>query len=118
VKVDNVGKAIIGFNRDLKIVPNLSMINNGTIYFDQVDYSRRLQADNSTDRIPILQVNVIPGIESDGGNLNYTWNVTQQGTREIKIQLYFSSPSMISTEPVSVACLTSLDSRHARGRLQ
>jgi len=75
VKVDNLGKAIVGFNRDLKVVPNLTMINNGTIYLDQVDYSRRLQADN-TDRIPILQVNVIPGIESDGTNLNYSWNIT------------------------------------------
>jgi hypothetical protein len=34
VEITNVGLAEIGFSQDIKIVPNLNMINNATIYLD------------------------------------------------------------------------------------
>jgi hypothetical protein len=34
LKVD--GKILIGFSSEIKIVPNLEMINNGTIYLDEL----------------------------------------------------------------------------------
>jgi len=38
VDITNVGKAVVGFSQDIRIVPDLKMINNSTIYLDQVDF--------------------------------------------------------------------------------
>jgi hypothetical protein len=45
------------------------MNNNGTIFLDQLDLTRDLQSEIdpkniNNERIPILEVNIIPGIES------------------------------------------------------
>lgn len=57
-------------------MPNLTMINNGTIYLDDLDTKRDLRSlamttkkyeDDEDRKIPVLQVEVIPGQES---NLN------------------------------------------------
>jgi len=55
-------------------VPDLSLLNNGTIYLDQVELTTRRLADEQ--RVPIIQVNVIPGLESNPADLQFTWNVT------------------------------------------
>jgi len=34
--IDSNGKIEIGFNSDIFVVPNLQMINNGTIYLDDL----------------------------------------------------------------------------------
>jgi len=80
VDITNVGKAVVGFSQDIRIVPDLKMINNSTIYLDQVDFelARALEMLDNTGkaRVPILQVSVIPGNESNIEDLQYTWNVT------------------------------------------
>jgi hypothetical protein len=34
--ITDVGKVVVGFSSDVFIVPNLSMINNGTIFLDEL----------------------------------------------------------------------------------
>jgi hypothetical protein len=77
VKVD--GKILIGFSSDVKIVPNLQMINNGTIYLE--DLHRELGVttviNGKKKSLPVLQVEVLPGLESKADDLSFRWNVTQ-----------------------------------------
>ena len=68
------GKVLIGFSSDINTVPNLQMINNGTIYFDQLAPHRNLRSKINPRqldrvRIPVLEVNVIPGLESNASDL-------------------------------------------------
>jgi hypothetical protein len=56
------------------------MNNNGTIFLDQLDLTRDLQSEIdpkniNNERIPILEVNIIPGIESNATDLQFIWNV-------------------------------------------
>ena len=39
------GKVIIGFQSDVYVVPNLQMINNGTIYLSDLEHKRELSID-------------------------------------------------------------------------
>jgi hypothetical protein len=64
------------------IVPNLQLLNNGTIYLDQITPHRDLGAKINPrmltkERIPVLSVRVIPGLESNASDLLFIWNVTQ-----------------------------------------
>ena len=71
------GKIIVGFRSDVFVVPNLQMINNGTIFLSDLQgYGRELRL--RPDDIPVLQVEVIPGIESNATELSFVWNVTKQ----------------------------------------
>ena len=60
------------------------MINNGTIYLEDIegyrDSGRNLEISTvnhaKKKRIPVLKVEVIPGIESKAQDLSFRWNVT------------------------------------------
>jgi hypothetical protein len=76
--ISSQGKVIVGFNNDIKTVPNLTMINNGTIYADQLGFGRMLlkKEINNRPRIPVLKIEVIPGPDSNVTELSFKWNVT------------------------------------------
>lgn len=80
--IDSQGKVEIGFNSDVFAVPNLQMINNGTIYLDDLQVKTRELAVTTTKkartRVPVLSVEVIPGLESNATELTFRWNVTMQ----------------------------------------
>jgi hypothetical protein len=105
------GQVILGFQSDVYVVPNLQMINNGTIYLDDFKNKRELAADrmlgvtttinNKKKRIPVLQVEVVPGLESNAADLQFAWNVTQQEAKSLHVQLYFENPYKVSANPVS-----------------
>lgn len=76
VEITNLGKAVVGFSHDIRIVANLTMINNGTIYLDQIGLGRALSIAEK-QRVPILQVQMLPGPDSNSEDLTFTWNVTQ-----------------------------------------
>jgi len=62
------------------------MINNGTIYLDQVGLGRMLESQkDEKQRVPILQVAVLPGRDSMQEDLRFNWNVTQEGVRLLDI---------------------------------
>jgi hypothetical protein len=48
------------------IVPNLQMINNGTIYLEDLNRELAVSTVQNTKKksLPVLQVEVLPGIES------------------------------------------------------
>jgi hypothetical protein len=106
------GQVILGFQSDVYVVPNLQMINNGTIYLDDFKNKRELAADrmlgvtttinNKKKRIPVLQVEVVPGLESNAADLQFAWNVTQQEAKSLHVQLYFENPYKVSANPVSL----------------
>lgn len=68
------------------------MINNGTIYLSDLEMKRNLQnrfyrhldintkANDSKkgQEIPVLAVEVIPGLESNSSQLSFRWNVTYE----------------------------------------
>lgn len=96
LSIDSFGKAKVSFSRDIMIVPDLTYINNGTIYFDDVEFldliPRRLSSINAEwnskvkkERIPVLQVNVIPGKQQDVENIQFDWNVTVERNRTMDI---------------------------------
>ena len=47
-------------------------------------------------RIPVLEVNVIPGLESNATDLQFIWNVTQEDQNSMDIQIYFQTPLNVS----------------------
>ena len=102
MKVD--GKILIGFSSDIVIVKSLQMINNGTIFLE--DLHRELAvttAKNSAKKsLPVLQVEVLPGLESKAEDLAFRWNVTQEDTKQLEVQLYFDYPLNVSANSVSL----------------
>jgi hypothetical protein len=58
------------------------LLNNGTIYLDQLSLDSDLKEKIKPkrllkERVPVLLVNVIPGIQSNLSDLLFIWNVTQ-----------------------------------------
>jgi hypothetical protein len=53
-------------------------------------------------RIPVLEVNVIPGLDSDSNNLRFNWNVTKEDENSMIIKLFFQNPLNVSSSPVSL----------------
>jgi hypothetical protein len=108
VKLD--GKILIGFQSDINIVPNLEMINNGTIYLEDLQ-ARQLGIQtlkNAKKKSkPVLQVEVIPGSESKAEDLSFRWNVTSENAKTLELQLYFDYPLNVSSNPVSILLLIS-----------
>ena len=66
------------------MVPNLTLINNGTIVKDGKTY-------------PVLEVLVEPGDDSDPEKLTFVWNVTAQTNTTLTLQLYFDQARWISS---------------------
>ena len=100
ILINIFGLASIQFSRDMRLVPDLSFINNGTIYLDELDVAARQLIvktySNERQRIPVLQVNVIAGQDQNEANIKFSWNVTVQNNRTLDIQVYFATPNMIS----------------------
>jgi hypothetical protein len=57
--------------------------------------------------IPVLQVEVIPGLDSIASDLSFRWNVTEENAKTLHLKLYFDYPLNVSSNPVSKLKLTS-----------
>ena len=106
------GKLILGFQSDVYVVPNLQMINNGTIFLDDLETKRELHerglgvtttVRKKKKAYPVLSVEVVPGLDSSAADLQFAWNVTQQEAQSLHVQLYFDTPMKVSANPVSPA---------------
>ena len=86
------------------------MINNGTIYLDDLKLNDRSLSEKASKktRVPVLTVEVIPGLESNATELSFKWNVTAQTERILDIQMYFDNPLVVSQNAVSFLILTNL----------
>jgi len=86
--IDHTGKAKIRFSSAINTVPNLTMINNGTVEVDGEVY-------------PVLQIDVEPGMDSFIKDLRFEYNVTAQDEFSIDVQLYFKKAIFVSSNNVS-----------------
>lgn len=62
---------LLKFSSKTFVVPDLAIINNGTV-------SRITARMLSAPTAPVLEVDVNPGIESNAAALAFRWNVTEQ----------------------------------------
>ena len=101
---------LIGFSSDVYVVPNLQMINNGTIFLSDFEAKRELQGrglgvtttiNNKKKAFPVLSVEVLPGLDSNPADLQFVWNVTKEEARTLSVQLYFDQPLKVSANAVS-----------------
>jgi len=75
-KLNQHGYVLLTFSEEIQMVPNLTLINNGTIVKDGKTY-------------PVLEVVVEPGEDSDLENLEFVWNATDQTNTTLTLKLYF-----------------------------
>lgn len=93
----DTGLVKLGFTEMVYVVPDMRMVNNGTIYMSELqmlgDYKRELGIwSKEAEQQPVLQLDVIPGDGQDANMLNFTWNATTQEYQYIDIQIYFDNP--------------------------
>jgi len=58
--IHQVGLIEIAFSSEIQLVPNMTLITNGTIQIKHED-------------VPVLNVTIEPGEDSDPSKLNFTW---------------------------------------------
>ena len=66
------------------------MINNGTIFLHDVINHRDLRNKINPRhlervRIPVMEVNVISGIDSNATELQFIWNVTREDAKTMEV---------------------------------
>ena len=66
------------------------MINNGTIFLHDVINQRDLRNKINPRhlervRIPVMEVNVISGIDSNATELQFIWNVTREDAKTMEV---------------------------------
>ena len=70
--IEQSGVVVVSFSEDMRIVPDLTMITNGTVSVDGV-------------RRPVFDVEIIPGVDSDPSQLSFGWSVVEMTSRSISI---------------------------------
>ena len=112
-EVTTTGELIIQFSSELFQLPSMEMIHGGVMYLSDllipsIDDStaastegvkRQLQK-SAAEKIPVLQVRILPGADSDPADLGFTWNVTmRENNKEMKVQVYYDFPEKVSAHP-------------------
>jgi len=82
-RIHQSGWVEIFFSSDIHSVPNLTMIQNGTIEVDG-------------EVFPVFAVEVVPGEDSDTQRLYFTWEVISQTNDTLTIQLHFNETEFVS----------------------
>ena len=59
--------------------------------------------DLADDQIPILELSLVPGPESNATELGFSWNLISEKEDELTIQLTFENPTAVSSSPVSLS---------------
>lgn len=121
-EMTKTGELIIQFSSELFKIPRMEMVSGGVMYLSDLlippidtlegsvegtavgdlSVKRQLQksAATSAKKIPVLQVRILPGADSDPADLGFTWNVTmKENNREMKVQVYYDNPEKVSSHP-------------------
>ena len=77
--------AIITFSEDMHIVPDLKMIEEGTVEIGK-------------EQLPVFKVEVIAGEDSDPSRLLFTWHIVEMTERKIFIQMVFNEAIYVSAK--------------------
>ena len=95
--INNRGKVFIQFSSEVVVVGNLTSINNGTIFKDEVPIARKLRRRDkinpkdlrqlATERpsVPVMELKMVPGLESNASLLTFIWNVTKEDSLSMEI---------------------------------
>jgi hypothetical protein len=93
-EINQKGFLTVGFTSDIIVKPDLTIINNGTLYLSDLEdisympppinpatlkrqLNRELPRKNE-EKVPVLKVEVLPGSEETNSTaLSFTWTVTQ-----------------------------------------
>jgi hypothetical protein len=65
---------------------------------NQTSYGRALLS--AADELPILELNLIPGPESNATELSFNWTETAQKEDELSIKINFKNSTAVSINPV------------------
>ena len=82
-KISSTGELNLVFSEDVLPVPDLDMITNGTVTIESTTY-------------PVLEITVEPGEDSDPARLTLDYEVVNQTSSSLTIQLYFSDAKFVS----------------------
>ena len=81
--IEHTGTILISFSEDMRIIPDLRMITQGTV---EVKGEQR----------PVFDVEVIPGRDSDPEKLSFEWNIVEMTLRTVELQLFFEEALQVS----------------------
>jgi len=81
--VSATGRIEIGFSTELVVAPNIDMINNSKIKIGSVER-------------PVLEVELVPGPDSDPETLKMTYKVTLQKEKLLVIEIVFEKAIYVS----------------------
>ena len=74
-KITEKGLVLIKFSSKTFVVPDLDIINNGTVSLSRD--ARELSTTTHPVEVPVIEVKIDPGIESNATALTFRWNVTR-----------------------------------------
>ena len=81
--IEQTGEVEISFDQDMQVLPDLSMINSGTVLMNGQDY-------------PVVQIDVIAGPYSDPQMLDFDWVTSYMDERSVRFQLKFKNAIHVS----------------------
>ena len=82
--MDQKGQVLVSFNTDMHIIPDLNLLKNMTVPTPE-------------GNLPVFQVNILPGSDSEVSKLDFGWEAISMSPRELKIQIYFKTALYISS---------------------
>jgi len=84
-KIEQDGIVEITFSEPIEIVPNLTIITNGT-----VEVNGKIS--------PVLELEILPGEDSDPANFNFTFKAVAQTSTKLTLQLVFDDARFVSAD--------------------
>lgn len=82
-EITGYGLVKIGFTQDVVEVPQMNIINNGTVFLNEISEKDPFY-EIEIKEVPVMELFVLPGIEQNE-NLNFTWNATKHEAEELHI---------------------------------
>jgi len=82
-KIEQDGVVEITFSEPIELVPNLTIITNGTV-----------DVDGKTS--PVLELEIFPGEDSDPAKFNFTFKVVTQTPTKLTLQMVFDNARFVS----------------------
>ena len=74
---------MITFSEPIELVPNLTIITNGTV-----------EVDGKT--VPVLELRIEPGEDSDPAKMNFTFRAVAQTPRTLTLEMIFDDAIFVS----------------------
>ena len=79
-EISQTASLVFKFESEVQIVPDFKILTDATILVSDLHNRRTLKdrrASINTERVPVLQLKLIPGNEENDLDLSFTWNITE-----------------------------------------